>query len=147
MHLSIAIVIHNLAKLYSQYSAVETANVRETLAPGAFVYQAKACDLDLPPFNGVRYRLYAGDGNLVDCPTSMSEYFTINEDNGTISTKVMLNREDASVRLVCVEAMQKLSRRRRATPDVSILRIKVNILDVNDNPPAFLNVVDIEKGK
>uniref|UniRef100_A0A8C2PM85 Protocadherin-20 n=1 Tax=Cyprinus carpio TaxID=7962 RepID=A0A8C2PM85_CYPCA len=95
-------------------------DIRENNEPGVFLLRVQASDADSQQFGKVRYRLTNGGP------------FRIDEETGVISVVETLDREQLETYILTVLA------RDGGEPSLEGLAIvSVNILDLNDNPPAF----------
>ncbi|KAJ8688393.1 hypothetical protein QAD02_024188, partial [Eretmocerus hayati] len=120
-----------------QYSA----SVAENASIGASVIQVSATDRDDGPNGRVRYSIASGDEN---------RDFSISEDGGVIRVAKNLNyerkaryrlqirAEDCARQLAPVTGLVDDSDE-RYTSRYDLAEVLVNVLDVNDNPPAFLD--------
>eukprot|EP00117_Sycon_ciliatum_P033550 scpid247/ scgid25797/ Protocadherin Fat 4; Cadherin family member 14; FAT tumor suppressor homolog 4; Fat-like cadherin protein FAT-J len=99
-------------------------NVSEGLEVGGVVGRVAASDNDTNPlYNTVRYRLVNAAG------LEISDYFRINASSGVVTLNRSLDSESTKQHLVRVEASDG------TRPSFST--ITINVIDVNDNPPAF----------
>ncbi|XP_043113138.1 protocadherin-20 [Puntigrus tetrazona] len=95
-------------------------DIRENNEPGAFLLRVQASDADSHQFGKVRYRLTNGGP------------FTIDEERGVISVVESLDRELQETYVLTV-----LARDGGEPSQEGFANVVVNILDLNDNPPAF----------
>ncbi|KAL6045188.1 hypothetical protein STEG23_013879, partial [Scotinomys teguina] len=103
------------------------AAVREDAQPGVEVCRVRATDRDLGPNGLVRYSIRerqvssAGPG-----------YFLVEELSGVVRVQRPLDREEQAWHQLVVQA-----RDGGAEPEVATVRVSIDVLDVNDNPPAI----------
>lgn len=116
-----------------QYSAT----VAENASIGASVLQVSATDLDEGDNGRVRYSIWSGDAN---------RDFSISEDGGVVRVAKNLNFERKSRYVLTVRAEDCAgeatsagagSPEQAARYDTAV--IAINVADINDNPPAFLD--------
>ncbi|NP_001344094.1 protocadherin-23 [Mus musculus] len=111
------------------------ATVREDAQPGSEVCRVRATDRDLGPNGLVRYSIRerqvpvasAGGGPLGD-----PGYFSVEELSGVVRVQRPLDREEQAWHQLVVQA-----RDGGAEPEVATVRVSIDVLDVNDNPPAI----------
>nr|XP_006001093.1 PREDICTED: protocadherin Fat 1 isoform X1 [Latimeria chalumnae]XP_014346958.1 PREDICTED: protocadherin Fat 1 isoform X1 [Latimeria chalumnae] len=111
------------------------AFVVENLASGTKVIQVKATDLDSGTNGRVTYSLAQSQE-----PDDITEFFTINGDNGWITTLKELDHEKQERYYVAVVA----SDRGENIQLSSTATVEVLVTDINDNPPRF--TAEIYKG-
>lgn len=110
----------------SQYSE----KVYEDVAVGTTLVKVTAIDKDEPgPNSEVRYSIVAGQ--------QKSRVFSINDKTGAITVTSSLDREKKHRYILYVNA-KDLGK----PPRYTIAMVTVNVLDVNDNVPRFLNMTD-----
>ena len=98
--------------------------VFENEPSGTEVGIVHAEDRDSPPYNHFEFSFY---------PTSDAiDKFVIEPNRGTITTKVVLDREEYSVYYLVVLAIDKGD-----PPRTSSVTVSVYVSDKNDNPPVF----------
>lgn len=108
-----------------QYSAT----VAENASIGASVLQITASDKDDGENGRVRYSIIVGDDN---------RDFTISEDGGIIRLSKNLNYERKSRYLLTVKAEDcGIEIGKESKNDIA--EISINVLDINDNAPVFLD--------
>ena len=91
---------------------------------GSFVGIVLASDRDLPPNNAIRYS-FAHENSATDS-------FFIDPYNGTLSSRVELNREDQPVYYLMLAATDP------GTPPLTgTVSVVIFVTDVNDNSPVF----------
>ena len=100
-----------------------TFEVAENLPDGTELGMVTAEDADSGTNGAVRYRLQGGPS---------SHLFQVDAATGTLSTRQRLDRESASTHVLSVVAYDG-----GMPPSSSSVIIRVNVLDVNDNPPLF----------
>ncbi|GAB1287648.1 Dachsous cadherin-related 2 [Apodemus speciosus] len=111
------------------------ATVREDAQPGAEVCRVRATDRDLGPNGLVRYSIRerqvpvagAGSGPLGD-----PGYFLVEELSGVVRVQRPLDREEQAWHQLVVQA-----RDGGTEPEVATVRVSIDVLDVNDNPPVI----------
>uniref|UniRef100_A0A3B3B9K3 Uncharacterized protein n=1 Tax=Oryzias melastigma TaxID=30732 RepID=A0A3B3B9K3_ORYME len=119
VHLNVTDVNDN----YPQFTQAEyRCEIFENLAPST-VCEVFAIDADSLSFSAVRYGIIEGNDE---------EYFTIDPDNGLLSTTVSLDRETIAVYTLTVEAVESDNPLHKDTAKIILL-----ILDKNDNAPQF----------
>ena len=104
--------------------------------PGTTVMQVSAIDSDgFYPNNRVRYRL----GTTTKRDRENLEKFQINEDTGTIKTKVEFDREEKEYYALSViaEDGSPSSLVKNTGPNQTPNTFRIVIKDKNDNPPYF----------
>ncbi|XP_060753692.1 protocadherin-16 [Neoarius graeffei] len=104
------------------------ASLKENTAAGTCFLEVKARDADGGSFGSVAYSLGSGSGSLAP------PYFTINKESGQICTSASLDRDQGPASYdfaVTVVDGGGLS---------SVAYVHVNLVDVNDNWPAFYPV-------
>lgn len=99
------------------------ANVPEAAAPGTPVVQVVASDADEGENADLRYSLL---------PSPQSEWFSIDERSGLVTTKTRVDCETNPMPRLMVVA-----RDRGSPPMSSTATVLVTVLDVNDNEPIF----------
>jgi len=100
-----------------------TFEVAENLPDGTELGMIAAKDADIGANGAVKYRLRGG---------SSSHLFQVDADSGTLLTRQRLDRERASSHLLTVVAYDGGMPSRSSS-----VIVRVSVLDVNDNPPAF----------
>ncbi|XP_073677298.1 protocadherin-20 [Garra rufa] len=95
-------------------------DIKENSEPGEFLLKVQATDADSHQFGKVRYRLRNGGP------------FRIHEETGLISVAESLDREQQETYILKV-----LARDGGDPPQEGFAIVSVNVLDLNDNPPAF----------
>lgn len=111
------------------------AAVREDAQPGVEVCRVRATDRDLGPNGLVRYSIrerqvpVAGAGGG---PPGDPSYFSVEELSGVVRVQRPLDREEQAWHQLVVQA-----RDGGAEPEVATVRVSIDVLDVNDNPPAI----------
>lgn len=111
------------------------AAVREDAQPGTEVCRVHATDRDLGPNGLVRYNirerqvLVAGAGGR---PPGDPGYFSVEELSGVVRLQRPLDREEQAWHQLVVQA-----RDGGAEPEIATVRVSIDVLDVNDNPPAI----------
>ena len=100
-----------------------TFEVTENLPDGTELGMVAAKDADSGDNAAVKYRLRDGPS---------SHLFQVNAASGTLSTRRRLDRERTSTHLLSVEAYDGGMPSRSSS-----VIVRVNVLDVNDNPPLF----------
>ncbi len=95
-------------------------HIRENNEPGVFLLRVQANDADSQQFGKVRYRLTNGGP------------FRIDEETGVISVAESLDREQQETYVLTV-----LARDGGEPSQEGFANVYINILDLNDNPPAF----------
>ncbi|XP_061175504.1 cadherin-23-like isoform X2 [Saccostrea echinata] len=131
-----------------QYDIPTETSVRESEPVGTVVYTARACDLDLSPYNSVQYSFFTDDS--LYCFSNISQSFRVDASTGVITTNQVLDRESQGTYLICVQAKKPGTRRKRELPSKQELETKlqqytgddvlfllVSVSDVNDNKPTF----------
>ncbi|XP_076877989.1 protocadherin Fat 2 [Brachyhypopomus gauderio] len=104
-------------------SFVHTAPVMEDAKIGTSVITLTAVDKDSGKDGEVRYHIYDGTGLGV---------FVIDEETGVIQTADTLDRETVQYYWLTVHATDLGS-----VPLASWTEVYIEVLDINDNPPAF----------
>ena len=102
-----------------------TFGVAENLPRGTQVGYVSAHDSDGPEFSEVAYTLLPSHTAL--------NVFSVDEESGRLSTRVVLDREVNPVYYLQVEARDNGI----PTPHSSTTTVTVYVTDVNDNPPEF----------
>lgn len=111
---------------YPQFTQAEyRCEVFENLPPSE-VCDVLAIDADSLSFSEVRYRIIEGNSK---------EYFTIDPENGLLSTIVSLDRETIAVFTLTVEAVESDKPLHKDSA-----KIILSILDRNDNAPQFSEI-------
>ncbi|ALC39766.1 ft [Drosophila busckii] len=105
-----------------QYSAA----VAENASIGAMVLQVSATDMDEGDNGRVRYSIVAGDQN---------RDFSISEDTGIVRVDKNLNYERKARYVLTVKA-EDCALQAQASDTAELI---INILDINDNRPTFLD--------
>ncbi|XP_017046203.1 LOW QUALITY PROTEIN: cadherin-related tumor suppressor [Drosophila ficusphila] len=105
-----------------QYSA----SVAENASIGAMVLQVSATDVDEGANGRIRYSILMGDQN---------HDFSISEDTGVVRVAKNLNYERLSRYSLTVRAEDCASE----NPAGDTAELTINILDINDNRPTFLD--------
>ncbi|XP_006232597.1 protocadherin-23 isoform X2 [Rattus norvegicus] len=111
------------------------AAVREDAQPGAEVCRVRATDRDLGPNGLVRYSIRERQGPVAGTgggPPGDPGYFSVEELSGVVRVQRPLDREEQSWHQLVVQA-----RDGGAEPEVATVRVSIDVLDVNDNPPAI----------
>ncbi|KAL7863760.1 hypothetical protein SRHO_G00127440 [Serrasalmus rhombeus] len=99
------------------------AEIEENNKPGVSLIQVRATDADSQLFGKVSYR-------LIHTPP----VFSMDEATGVLSVSESLDREQQGTYVLTVLA------RDQGSPSLeSLVSVSVNVLDQNDNQPAFLN--------
>ncbi|XP_060803701.1 protein dachsous [Amyelois transitella] len=99
------------------------ASVQEAALPGTPVVQVSASDADEAENSEIRYSLL---------PTPQSDWFTIDERSGLVTTRARVDCETNPMPRLTVVA-----RDRGSPPLSSTATLVVTVLDVNDNEPIF----------
>lgn len=105
-----------------QYSA----SVAENASIGAMVLQVSATDVDEGANGRIRYSIVLGDQN---------HDFSISEDTGVVRVAKNLNYERLSRYSLTVRAEDCALE----NPAGDTAELTINILDINDNRPTFLD--------
>lgn len=108
-----------------------SANVAENASIGASVLQVSSSDRDEGPYGRVRYSIASGDEN---------RDFTISEDGGTLRVAKNLNYERKPryrLQVRAEDCARELDE--SASPRVDHAEVVINLLDINDNAPVFLD--------
>ena len=144
--------LHDVPPSFSPSSY--SSSISENMPPGISVIQVSATDgdlliceetqMDMPVFDNPEDQLFSGTGPVVvDTDTPMAddslEYFllnyedlfTINRSSGLVTTLVSLDRETMAQYTLRIQARDPSGLTAEAT-------VTVNIMDVNDNSPRFL---------
>jgi len=100
-----------------------TFYVVENTPIGTFVGVVQAYDSDAGENGRISYYITAGN---------IFGLFSVNKDNGTIYTIREIDFEETSSQTIGVTAVDN-----SMNPKSSVITIKVNIVDTNDNAPAF----------
>ncbi|XP_075806754.1 protocadherin-23 [Microtus pennsylvanicus] len=111
------------------------AAVREDAQPGAEVCRVRATDRDLGPNGLVRYSIRERQASLAGAaggPRGNPGYFSVEELSGIVRVQKPLDREAQAWHQLVVQA-----RDGGAEPEVATVRVSIDVLDVNDNPPAI----------
>ncbi|XP_052585979.1 protocadherin-23 [Peromyscus californicus insignis] len=111
------------------------AAVREDAQPGAEVCRVRATDRDLGPNGLVRYSIRERQVSLAGAaggPPGDPGYFSVEELSGIVRVQRPLDREEQAWHQLVVQA-----RDGGAEPEVATVRVSIDVLDVNDNPPAI----------
>ncbi|CAF0953706.1 unnamed protein product [Didymodactylos carnosus] len=104
-----------------------TVNIHENISVGSIIISVHATDLDQNMNGLLTYRLLTNDNITFD-------YFNINEYTGDIHVQQSLDREIISQFIFEVSASDN------GQPSlISTVNCTINILDINDNKPIFLN--------
>ncbi|XP_078810325.1 protocadherin alpha-3 isoform X27 [Oryzias latipes] len=103
-----------------------SATIRENIPIDTFVIQVNATDLD----KGANAEIVYSFGNEVNQKTS--ELFSINEKTGEITVKGQIDFEKSKSYEIDVQASDK-----GQVPLTSDKSVKINVIDVNDNPPEI----------
>ena len=115
------------------FNNIESGSVLEHEPPGTEVMRVSAIDSDgTYPNNKVTYRIDDKDAELL-------EKFAINQDTGTITTKVSFDREKREYYALTVIAEDGApsSLLRNGQPNMTPFKFRVVVKDKNDNPPYF----------
>ncbi|XP_066493770.1 cadherin-11 [Tiliqua scincoides] len=103
--------------------ATYVLDVEENAGPGAAVGRVHAQDPDAKN-SPIRY--------IIDRHTDLDRYFSINAEDGSITTTKSLDREEMAWHNISVVASEVHNRHQEAKVPVAI-----RVLDVNDNAPKF----------
>ncbi|XP_078601386.1 protocadherin Fat 1-like isoform X2 [Branchiostoma floridae x Branchiostoma japonicum] len=106
---------------FSQDKYEET--VDENIDIGSTILQVYASDPDSGSAGAVRYSLLTG-----------TEKFSINEKSGVIKTTAALDREEAAVHSLRIQARDQ----DESYPLSSVVTVTVTLQDLNDNAPKFI---------
>uniref|UniRef100_A0A3B3D130 Protocadherin 2 alpha a 15 n=1 Tax=Oryzias melastigma TaxID=30732 RepID=A0A3B3D130_ORYME len=104
------------------YSAI----IKENIPIGTVVIQVNATDLD----KGANGEIIYSFGNEVK--SKITELFSINENTGEITVKGQIDFEKSKSYEIDVQASDK-----GPVPLTSDKSVKINVIDVNDNPPEI----------
>ncbi|XP_041807874.1 protocadherin-16-like [Chelmon rostratus] len=110
-------------------SNVYNASVKENTPAGTCFLEVSATDEDRGSFGAISYTLGSGSGNAA--PT----HFTIDKESGQLCTRTALDRD---------EGLDKFDLTVTATDGgglSSVARVRVSVVDINDNRPAFYPVL------
>ncbi|XP_076606771.1 protocadherin-16 [Chaetodon auriga] len=105
------------------------ASIKENTPAGTCFLEVSATDEDRGSFGAISYSLGSGSGNTA--PT----LFTIDKESGQICTRTALDRD---------EGLDKFDLTVTATDGgglSSVARVRVSVVDINDNRPAFYPVL------
>ncbi|XP_033954706.1 protocadherin-16 [Pseudochaenichthys georgianus] len=105
------------------------ASIKENTPAGTCFLEVSATDEDRGSFGAISYVLGSGSGSAT--PT----HFTINKETGQICTSTALDRD---------EGLEKFDLTVTATDGgglSSVARVRVTVLDINDNRPTFYPVL------
>ncbi|MEJ1277663.1 hypothetical protein NN561_008580 [Cricetulus griseus] len=111
------------------------AAVREDAQPGSEVCRVRATDRDLGPNGLVHYSIRERQVSLMGAaggPPGDPGYFSVEELSGIVRVQRPLDREAQAWHQLVVQA-----RDGGAEPEVATVRVSIDVLDVNDNPPAI----------
>ncbi|XP_012717208.2 protocadherin Fat 2 [Fundulus heteroclitus] len=125
---SIEIVVEDVndnAPVFSQLTY--NVNIAEGLPVSTSVIQLSATDKDTGANQELTYQIVKTKGNEAD-------FFEINPKTGLIVTKQVLDHEDIKHFNLKVKVIDN-----GTIPLSSEVRVFVNVTDVNDNPPDFVN--------
>ncbi|XP_044732152.1 cadherin-related tumor suppressor [Chrysoperla carnea] len=103
------------------------ATVKENLPKGTWIITPKATDRDSGLNAKIRYSLL---GDKV-------ERFHVNQDDGTVTTAVELDREETDVYYLTLMAQDCST----TEPRVTTVNLTITVLDDNDNSPVFSSSV------
>lgn len=108
---------------------VYEVHVKENARKGGMIAKVRATDLDSGSFgtNGIRYTSLGG---------GIADFLALDASSGAITVRAegpILDRELVSRHYLVVEARDDLGRGNRNT-----VQLIINVEDVNDNPPIFL---------
>lgn len=98
-------------------------NVPENTVIGTIVVNVSATDADLGSFGSVTYSIIGGN---------FQTSFAINNQNGVITNRVIIDRELVSSFSLRIEARDVGGRR-------GTTQVEISITDINDNTPVFVN--------
>ena len=98
--------------------------VYENQPSGTQVGVVNAIDRDAPPFNQFEFQFFPTPDAI--------DNFVIHPKSGSITTKVVLDREEDSVYYLVVQAIDKGD-----PPKTSSVTVSVYVSDTNDNDPVF----------
>ncbi|KAL1777596.1 protocadherin-23 isoform X1 [Sigmodon hispidus] len=121
------------------------AAVREDAQPGAEVCSVRATDRDLGLNGLVRYSIWERQVSLAGAaggPPDDSGYFAVDELSGLVRVQRPLDRETQAWHQLVVQA-----RDGGTEPEVATVRLSIDVLDVNDNPPSIHLLFLTEGGK
>uniref|UniRef100_UPI0037E8DF2B protocadherin-16 n=1 Tax=Semicossyphus pulcher TaxID=241346 RepID=UPI0037E8DF2B len=110
-------------------SSLYNASIKENTPAGTCFLEVSAADQDRGSFGAISYTLGSGSGSTV--PT----HFTINKETGQLCTSTALDRDEGS---------DKFDLTVTATDGgglSSVARVRVSVVDINDNRPAFYPVL------
>jgi hypothetical protein len=128
---TLTITVTSVNEFTPQFNVTsDTTSVGEEVPVSTKVYQAMASDLD-----------YGNDGEVVFSITSGNEagYFEIDENNGSVTTAAILDREayPSGIDLVLlIEDKAEEGSRKNAT-----MSLHIDISDFNDNTPVFTQFI------
>uniref|UniRef100_A0A3B3D0J4 Protocadherin alpha-3-like n=1 Tax=Oryzias melastigma TaxID=30732 RepID=A0A3B3D0J4_ORYME len=103
-----------------------SATIKENIPIGTIVIQVNATDLD----KGANGEIIYSFGNEVK--SKITELFSINENTGEITVKGQIDFEKSKSYEIDVQASD-----RGHAPLTTDKSIKINVIDVNDNPPEI----------
>ncbi|XP_053317771.1 protocadherin alpha-5-like isoform X2 [Spea bombifrons] len=109
---------------------VSTIFIKENNPPGFHVYTASASDSDINQNSFITYSII--ESTIGGIP--LSSYISINADNGNVFALVSFDHEQVTYFQCHIKATDA-----GFSPLSSNLTLNIFILDVNDNPPAFVS--------
>lgn len=118
--------VNDEAPVFTRDRAVYSFRVAERLPAGAEVGTVRARDADAPPNNQFQFELIYDDGRS-------TELFSLNAENGLLTTTRRLDREQCATYRLLVTARDNVDRSL-----VNTATIVITVDDVNDNSPVFL---------
>lgn len=120
------------------YNADMTASVPENKIIKSYVTVVKACDSDSAPYNVVEYMWE----NSPNCSNAAANFtaFLLNKTTGEIITGQVFDYEKEKLYVLCVRVKPGPTPYNTVVnDDDQVQRIKVKIIDDNDNGPVFSN--------